>query len=160
MSQLVNQVRQPRQPRQVKPPQAPTPSQQAPKPPKPKTQRTKGWQFDVAAGAGTDPSAVFRAVASDPSVQYLAHTVDPVSGNLRGVVQFNKPKSNKTFESGQWQTVGAKGTPMRVTSATTPTLLGNRVWAYGSLSAGRAPRAQQNQHQQQQHDDDGDDYDY
>jgi hypothetical protein len=127
---------------------------------KPKTQRTKGWQFDVAAGNGTDPSAVFRAVAGDPSVQYLAHTVDPVSGNIRGVVQFDKPKSNKTFQTGQWQSVGAQGTPMRVTSSTTPTLLGNRVWAYGSLSAGRAPRSQQQQHQQEEHYDDVNDYVY
>ena len=114
--------------------------EKAPAAPKPKSKRTKGWQFDVAADGQTDPSAVFRAVAQDPEVQYLAHTVDPVSGNLKGVVQFKRPKTSKAFESAHWQTVGARSTPLRVTSSTAPSLLGHRIWAYGSLSAERAPR--------------------
>ena len=127
----------------------------APAAPKPKAQRTKGWQFELPANGTTDPSTLFRSMATDPAVQYLAHTVDPVSGNLRGVVQFNKPKTSKAFQSGQWQAANVRSTPLRVTSSTTPELLGNRVWAYGSLSSGggRVPRqsGKQQQNQEQQH---------
>ena len=138
----------------------------APAAPKPKSKRTKGWQFDVTANGQTDPAAVFRAVAKDPEVQYLAHTVDPVSGNLKGVVQFKRPKTSKAFESAHWQTVGARSAPLRVTSSTAPSLLGNRIWAYGSLTAERAPRqaapgVQQQRQQEYEHggDDDEDEYD-
>jgi hypothetical protein len=111
--------------------------EQAPAAPKPKSKRTKGWQFEVDADGTSDPLPMFRAVASDPDVQYLAHTVDPESGSIRGVVRFTKPKSNKAFESGAWQTIKARGAPQRVTAATARTQLGNRVWAFGSLSGSR-----------------------
>jgi hypothetical protein len=111
------------------------PQQQAPKP---KQKRTKGWQFDVDTTGQDDPLTVFRSVAADPDIQYLAHTVDPGSGAIKGVVRFSKPKSSKAFESGVWQSVNARGAPMRVTSSTATTQLGHRVWAFGSLSGKRS----------------------
>ena len=110
--------------------------QEPPQPaaPKQKLKRTKGWQFDVDTVGQDDPLTIFRSVAADPDVQYLAHTVDPDSGAVKGVVRFSKPKSSKAFQSGAWQAVNARGAPMRVTSTTATTQLGNRVWAFGTLS--------------------------
>jgi len=81
---------------------------------------------------------VFRAMAQDPDVQYLAHTVDPVDGQLTAVVQFKRPKTSKVFTSGNWTTLDCSAE--RVTNSTAQTVLGTRVWAYGSLSSERTPR--------------------
>jgi hypothetical protein len=104
---------------------------------KPKSKRTKGWQFEVPADGTSDPLPIFRAVATDPDVQYLAHTVDPESGAIKGLVRFVKPKSSKAFQGGAWQSIKARGVPQRVTTSTARAQLGNRVWAFGTLSGTR-----------------------
>ena len=125
-----------KQEHQVKQEQVAPPTPQS----KPKSARTKGWQFEVDASGTSDPLTSLRAITTDPEVQYLAHTVDPESGSIKGLVRFSKPKSNKAFESGVWKSVNARGTPVRVNSTSTRTQLGNRVWAFGSLSGTRKPR--------------------